>query len=324
MPETEPVHGYDHTLCVDEIVCRMIDFDQDANDMPFEEVLDCWVEQAEQAYERAQRKELPVDLLKELSAEHERRKAVRGEAMKMYAELNNAADEIAQGHDHPFLVLCQRKYARGLVEFAIPSVFMWAKAPPLGKYIPEWELSDPGPFDQDSSDTPTLQPTPVISWVGVTLSFMANNKIKFVSRDGSSKIHDLEGAGLINKRTKGLNTAGAALLTLSSRKCIPKKSRPDGPGISKKILCELRTTLKEMINIEADPFYPYNEADGWKPHFRVFDRRYASDERAEEKAQHTSYIDGLHSATAPEEYTFTSEDTKENAAANLFFEENDR
>jgi len=320
MPEQKPVRGYGHTLRVVEIVCRMIGFAQDANDMHFEEVLDEWVEQAEEACDDAQRKGLSAEELEELTAKQEHRETIRDEAMEMYAELNIAADKIAQGFNHPSLELCQRKYAQGFVEFYKPSVFIWAKES-RGKYIPEWAPSSRGAIDRNSSDTPVPLQTPTTSWVGVTLSFLAKNKLKIVFAEGGSKTQNLESTGLINQSTKGLNTAGTALLGLASNGSIMRKSGPAGTGVSKKIMSELRSTLKKMFNIDTDPFYDYNKANGWKPRFQVLDRRNAGDKWAEKKARHFSYEEGRHGATAPEEYTFKSEDSVD--AASKFLEDHD-
>jgi len=158
MPEQKPVRGYGHTLRVVKIVCRMIGFDQVANEMSFKRVLDLWVEQAELACDDAQRKGLSAEELEELTAKQEHRETIRDEAMEMYAELNIAAEKIARGFNHPSLELCHKKYAQGFVEFYKPSVFIWARES-RGKYIPEWAPSSHGPVDRNSSwATPTPQP----------------------------------------------------------------------------------------------------------------------------------------------------------------------
>ena len=59
MSVIEPPHGWDHALNTTEVVCRMFDFDADADTMDFDEVLDCWVEVAESAHAAAQRKNAP-------------------------------------------------------------------------------------------------------------------------------------------------------------------------------------------------------------------------------------------------------------------------
>ncbi len=130
-----PVLGYNHTLSVDEIVGRMIGYEP--QEMPYHEVLDCFVEQAEMDYERAVKQGANEEELTPLKAEIDRRAQIRIHAMNLRRELNTAADEIAQGLGHPQLVSSGRAYVRGLPQFTVTSVYKWAKAV-HGQEIPEW------------------------------------------------------------------------------------------------------------------------------------------------------------------------------------------
>jgi hypothetical protein len=114
----------------------MFEFDEDNNELPFEEVLVLWVEQAEAAYDAAQENS-QLDSLTAHRAEIDHRNGVRTEAMKMHVELNTAADDIDQGHGHPYLVLSKTDYKSGQVKFTIRSLYIWAKEC-HGKQMSEW------------------------------------------------------------------------------------------------------------------------------------------------------------------------------------------
>ena len=94
MPQAELPYGYFHAWGGRHIVARMFDFNEDTNELPFEQVLYLWVEQAEDAYKAAQENSTQPHGLTTLQAEIDRRKDVHTEAMKMHVELNTAADDI--------------------------------------------------------------------------------------------------------------------------------------------------------------------------------------------------------------------------------------
>ena len=130
-----PVLGYNHTLSVDEIVGRMIGYKP--QEVPYNEVLDCFVEEAEVDYARAVKRGATEEELAVLKAEIDRRAQIRIHAMNLCRELNTAADEIAQGLEHPYLVLSRIEYVRGLRKFTVTSVYNWAKLV-HGLEITEW------------------------------------------------------------------------------------------------------------------------------------------------------------------------------------------
>jgi hypothetical protein len=141
MAAIEPAYGYCHALTIDEVIIRMIDFDEKANKAPFWVVLDDWVNEAEWRHEKGQRDSVSPDELDTLKVELERRTAFRTEAMAMHNKLHTAADEIAQGRNHPYLVLSKQAYDQGSSEFTIPSLYEWAKEF-WGKEITEWAPSN--------------------------------------------------------------------------------------------------------------------------------------------------------------------------------------
>lgn len=146
MPRSEPHYGYCHALTPHEAFIKYIGFDEEANELPYWRVLDSWVEQAESELEKAQRYDIPTEKMEKFQAEFERRVAGRTEAMEVYNELNNAADELAAGRAHPYLLLSKQSLLRDVIEFTIPSLYVWAKES-RGKVIPEW-----APLNRQATD----------------------------------------------------------------------------------------------------------------------------------------------------------------------------
>jgi hypothetical protein len=288
--------SYSYSLTVQEIVIEMIDYDEPALDLYYQDVLDLRVREFQKRYQSA------ADLgavPNELLADLDRAKRDVQDAIRFHRELHIAAQDISQGIVHPTLRLCKESDAQGYVEFTIDSAYRWAKS--HGKDVPEWTL----PTIQ-SSEAPQQMEDIAISWNGAELKLRAANKIIIKYADGRSVTKDLEGTGILNARTKKLNTAGVALSRLASNASIPKSGGPKA-GISTKVMSELRSSLKELAGIDSDPFFDYNPADGWKPRFQFRDRRNAADERTKEKAGHDSYQDGLHGSSSFDEYTFDDE-----------------
>ena len=285
--------SYSHNLTVQEIVIRMIDYDETTINLSYQIVLDRRVNKLQQEYDRAADQ---GDVPEELKVALDHAINIRRDAIRFSRELDTAAEEIAQGLKHPTLVLISRWYPEGIIAFTIHSAYHWAKT--HGKEVPEW-----APPTIQSSEAPQQMEDIAISWNGAELILRASNKVIIKYADGRSVTKDLEGTGILNARTKNLNTAGVALLRLASNASIPKNGGPEA-GISSKVMSELRSSLKELAGIDSDPFFDYNPADGWKPRFQFRDRRNAADERAKEKAGHDPYEDGLHGGSSFDEYSF--------------------
>jgi hypothetical protein len=179
MPQAELPYGYYHALPVRHIVARMFDFNEDTNELPFEQVLYLWVEQAEDAYKAAQENSTQPHGLTTLQAEIDRRKDVHTEAMKMHVELNTAADDIDQERGHPYLVLSKPYYKTGQVKFTIPSLYIWAKEC-HGKLISEWAP----PEDQAPVSSQEAEYTPRGSALGdlETLSIIAGELGRLIDK----------------------------------------------------------------------------------------------------------------------------------------------
>lgn len=95
---------------------------------------------------------------------------------------------------------------------------------------------------------------------------------------------------LVNRTNGSLNTEGAALLDLAGGRRI---LHTDAKAA---VIKRLRKALKKPLGIVSDPFYRYRAGvgAGWEPHFEVYDKRDAADERAKREAERkTVSYDGL-------------------------------
>ena len=93
----------------------------------------------------------------------------------------------------------------------------------------------------------------------------------------------------MGKRKNEPNQSGLILMGLSVGHKFPNGPRPT--SAEKTALSKLRAILKRIINIDDDPFYELNMADGWKPKFKLIDDRNNANNRAKQRATHVSYDD---------------------------------
>jgi hypothetical protein len=123
-----------HNLTAQEIVIRMIDYDEPASNLYYQTVLDRRVNKLQQEYERAaEQGDVPEEL--QVALDHAKRDC--RDALRFHRELYTAAEEIVQGLKHPTLVLLRQWFIKdGIVAFTIHSAYHWAKA--HGKEVPEW------------------------------------------------------------------------------------------------------------------------------------------------------------------------------------------
>lgn len=134
--------------------------------------------------------------------------------------------------------------------------------------------------------TGTDEPSQNVGWESITIKIYANHRLAYSFEKGPYKQARFQDIGLMGKRKNGPNHLGLILLDLCEKVKFPKtkSENKDAAAISK-----LRNSLKKMTGISKDPFYSINEADGWKPRFKLIDDRRNADERAKDRATHISY-----------------------------------
>ena len=150
----------------------MINFDVEANELPWDEVLDCWVEQAEFEYAKAREQKSSEKKREQCRLALEHAYQTRKDALELHSELLTVADELAMGKPHPYLVYSRAAYDRGRVEFTKRSVYEWARA--RGREFPDLALSET--LDCSSAEIPSPQ-SEIIGHQGKALSPSQKNKL---------------------------------------------------------------------------------------------------------------------------------------------------
>lgn len=175
-----------------------------------------------------------------------------------------------------------------LTRLTFESVFDWA-GDKFGIGIPKVFLSYQ---IANESNKPTEKSIPIKShdsiedyrWEDVTIKIYKDNRIGYSIKNGEYKRCPFQEIGFLDKRKNLPNHLAGLLIGLSERKKFPatKTLAPkDKTAISK-----LRGALKKLTGLENDPFIPFNEADGWKPRFKLIDDRRNADERAKKNVKY--------------------------------------
>jgi hypothetical protein len=99
---------------------------------------------------------------------------------------------------------------------------------------------------------------------------------------------------------------GGILIGLSRWRKFPQGKEADSK--SKTAISRLRISLQQLTGIEEDPFFPFNEGDGWKPRFNLTDDRKNADERAKREAIHVSYEDAQLSDGGTQDFDHENDD----------------
>ncbi|HMW40485.1 MAG TPA: hypothetical protein PKD57_13845 [Saprospiraceae bacterium] len=155
-------------------------------------------------------------------------------------------------------------------------------------------------------------------WQDVTIKIYKENRIGYSIKSGKYKMSTFQEIGFFDKRKNLPNYLAGILIGLSEGKKFPvtKTLEPkDKTAISK-----LRKSLAKLTGLEGDPFIPFNEADGWKPRFKLIDDRRNADERAKENAKHEPFDESKHYENS---YGPTSDFEEENDEADKFLRNKD-
>ena len=188
----------------------------------------------------------------------------------------------------------------------LDSVANWSNQQ-FGLALPNWSINERIHKMQNLGREPR--------WEDVTVKIYADYRIGYKVAKARFKSSSFREIGLMGARKHEPNKLGEILIGLSLRKKIPAGENPDAKD--KTSLSYLRSALKKLTGIASDPFYAFNEGDGWKPRFALIDDRRNADERAKKRATHTSLEDY---DQAPELPDFESE----NDAAQAWLNKNQR
>ena len=162
----------------------------------------------------------------------------------------------------------------------LDSVANWSNQQ-FGLALPDWSINE--------QIHRTLEQGREPGWEDVTVKIYADFRIGYKVANERFKYSSFHKIGLMGARKHLPNKLGGILIGLSRREKFPVGKQP--VNSDKTSLSYLRSALKELTGIESDPFYTFNEADGWKPRFALIDDRRNADERAKKGAMHTDIQD---------------------------------
>lgn len=129
-------------------------------------------------------------------------------------------------------------------------------------------------------------------WEDVEIRIYADYLIGYSINKGQFARRHFREIGLMGERKSAPNALGATLIRLSHGKKFPTGKTADGNV--RKALTDIRNALKKLTGISSDPFYSFNEGDGWKPRFKLIDALKSADERARDNAIHVAFDEERH------------------------------
>lgn len=141
----------------------------------------------------------------------------------------------------------------------------------------------------------------------------ANNMLKISARNATRTVA-LASLDLVNKQRGGVNGEGAILIGFMQGK-EPLKNEANATKI-----CRLRNIFKKHLGITSSPFQV--KALGWKPRFKIEDKRGAGEERNKREIERYK-IDSLDEMNARGEMASDTNQTQQSSEENYPFNEED-
>jgi hypothetical protein len=168
-------------------------------------------------------------------------------------------------------------------------------------------------------EIPIQEYTPYIErkWPDITISLEPNDMIQAKDKSTVIVTKHLTEVGFKGKKKTEPNEQFLVLVGMATGKKFPPNQRTK---IDSKKISNLRSSLKRLVSINSkdDPFCEFNEADGWRPRFKLIDKRNAGDQRAKDRAIHTPFNEDVHSNGQDRPY----ERSHEKDDADRFLEDN--
>lgn len=262
------------SITVEEAVARMVNLEYIPEGFTLTDMTSAFLEEAEVEYENARIDRLPDDELAILKNRFDACEARHSLALLLLEhlrrEISNPADSMVILSDDSAIE----------PRMTLRSVSSWASNI-YGIGISEWpNLSYASSDGNDSAQD--------VRWEDVTIKIQANYRIAYSLKKGDFKRgKTFLDIGLMGRRRIEPNNLGATLIGLSQGKKFPK-GKSAVPG-DKTAISKLRNALKNLTGLSGDPFYAFNEGDGWMPRFKVIDDRRNADERAKRGVKPVSF-----------------------------------
>lgn len=265
------------SITVEEAVARMVNMDYIPEGFTLSEMTAAFQEEAEVEYENARRNHE--------SAEQLVRKKIRLEACKARHSLTELLLESIKHElaypDESLIFRANDTSTKSRLTLA--SITNWA-ADSYGVGIPEWSLPALATHDTEDAAQNTTATKQSARWDDVTIKIYADYRIGYCIGQGKYRNSSFQAIGLMGTRKNEPNLQGGILLGLSMGNKFPNARILKGKD--KTAISKLRSALAKLTHISGDPFFRFNEADGWKPRFRPIDDRKNADERAKATAKH--------------------------------------
>lgn len=137
-----------------------------------------------------------------------------------------------------------------------------------------------------------------VDWKDVTIKIYNYYKISLFVNGKRKKQSDFRELGLMGKLKKEPNQLGGILIGLSQSEKFPKEITVEPKD--KTAISKLRDSLIRLTGIKRDPFFPFNNGDGWKPRFKLIDDTRNAENRAKQRAVYVEYDDSKHGSITPD------------------------
>jgi hypothetical protein len=269
-------------VTVDKAITLMLGFKHVLNDVSMFDTLNVFLQDAEIEYEKF--------MLDSYSAVVD----ACDTRLKMAESFSKAIKmEIAKA-DSTFFVLSKNKSNEDLIE--LESLGYWASIK----------------FGIEILPAITRVPTKEATWEKVKIRIYKDYLVRPCIDGVIQKISDFRSMKLMGMRKNTPNKQGVILMGYLRNYKFPKGIKPTSSD--KKSMSELRTVIRNLTGVPGDPFFNFNEADGWKPKFHLENCMRSQDDRAKNRAQHISYDYNNESESRPFE--------DQNDEAGLWLQEN--
>ena len=281
------------SLTVEEAVALLINFDYIPTGFSLLDMTSAFFESADVEYQNAKLDHEPEDRLEALLFRKTACMARHSLAISLTEHLKNELNDPEKASN----LRSSDPGTQG--QISVEGLMSWASENyGIGVVPAQVPTSDSRGFVQASDVTPR--------WEDVEIRIYADYRIGYSINKGKLVREHFREIGLMGERKSVPNALGVTLIRLSQGAKFPIGRTAEAKD--KTALSKLRGALKKLTGISSDPFYPFNEGDGWKPRFRVEDKRTSADDRAKKGAIAVSFDEQCHGAKDYEDETDEAQD----------------
>lgn len=258
------------SITAEEAVARMINLDYVPSGFTITQMTAAYLEMAEVEYGNARAELRPAEQIAVLK--------IQMEACKSRHSLaESLLEALCREIDNPKDSTVIHSSEKGLSPRVTPdSVSDWVFEV-CGISMPLWSQTAHG-----NTDARIL--IKGLRWEDVTIKLYADYRIGCKLGNDNYKRSSFQDIGLMGRSKIEPSELGGLLVGLSMNRKFPAGKEADGK--SKTAISKLRKSLIQLVGIADDPFITFNEADGWKPRFKLIDDRRNAADRAKERAVH--------------------------------------